>query len=108
MPEQALSPMPGKRTLPVASRAQGGAVARLLLSHRLHLAARAFCSHLAEQATALRFALPSQRGDAARTCPRSKASGSRDRVSRRAPLPGARTFNIIPMYITSFPLAASL
>jgi putative transposase len=36
----------GERTLPVARRLRGRAVARLSLSHRIHVAARAFCPHL--------------------------------------------------------------
>src|SRR3984893_7800708 len=85
MPKQALSPMPGKRTLPVASRAQNGAVARLVLSHRLHAAARTLRSSPAEQATALRSAVPSECSDAARTRRRPETSGCGHRVSWRAP-----------------------
>src|SRR6202030_1196123 len=62
-----------------------GAVARLLLSHRLHPAARTLRSSSAEQATALRSAVPSQCSDAARTRRRPETSGCGHRVSWRAP-----------------------
>jgi len=90
-----------ERALPMAGQAQSGAVARLVLSHRLHAAARTLRSSPAEQATALRSAVPSECSDAARTRRRPETSGCGHRVLGVLHTWG-QTFTIIRTYTTLF------
>src|ERR1035437_5248137 len=64
----------------MARGALGRTVARTVLPHRLHLAARVLPPDPPEQAAALRSALPRQFSFAARTCARSQAPGSGHRI----------------------------
>ena len=98
--------MPGERPRKMVGGEGGGAVAGVVLPHRLHPATRTLCSDSAEQATALRSALPNQRSDTAGTRPRPEASGSRDRIPWRAPYlgtePSAEPSLRMPVIIISF------
>src|SRR6266851_2327201 len=82
VPQPALPQVPDQRSRPVASQAAAGTAACGLLSPGLQRAARARAADVAEQAAALCSVVRSQRGHAAGSHSRSKASRRSSRFTR--------------------------